>query len=74
MKKIFLPVAFESCAKTISRISNSRPVRSADPVILHFVPSKFGSLWQHPDVVDTLRVMLRENEISMRTTAHAEAF
>ncbi|MFM0752621.1 hypothetical protein [Paraburkholderia strydomiana] len=59
---------------TLGIVNEENAVRRADPVIVKYMPSKFGELWQHPHVVATLRVMLHEGEISMKTTAHAEDF
>lgn len=47
-------------------INEANPVPSGDPTLLKYLPSMFASLWAHPDVQDTLALMLKEGEVRMR--------
>jgi hypothetical protein len=57
-------------------VNEVNAIGSGDPTLLKWLPSKFATLWNHPDVQATLAVMLSEGEVSMKsaTAKRSEVF
>jgi hypothetical protein len=57
-------------------VNEASTLPTGDPVLVKYLPSMFPVLWNHPDVQETLAVMLKEGEVRMRDgdAAKSETF
>jgi hypothetical protein len=50
-------------------INEAATLPTGDPVIIKYAPSKFAELWAHQEVAATLRVLLSEGAIAMKSAS-----